>query len=118
MDEATINQGVPIRGTGPIIINLVLDDIKEYPDTLKSDFIRRASQGELKYGYPLQSNNGRDSLADLYQEILDAVLYSKQRLGENFVTKAEQIVIQQTYNTCLDICNTVHKMIQERKEKK
>ena len=123
MDEATVNQGMPVRGTGPAIVNLVLDDIRHYPDTLKSDFIRRSSQGELKYTYPLQANNGRDALADLYQELLDAVLYAKQLLEEVdkpfiYGDPYKLYTTKDLYNDLLDQCDFLHGMIQERKEKK
>lgn len=42
------------------------------------DVEARIRIGERKYGKRLQSFNGRDALKDLYDEILDALNYSKQ----------------------------------------
>lgn len=38
----------------------------------------RAEMGKAKYGTYLRANNGRNALVDLYQEILDAIMYSEQ----------------------------------------
>lgn len=53
------------------IFKLVIEDIEE-----------RAEFGKNKYGTYLQANNGRDSLVDAYQEVLDLALYIKQALEE------------------------------------
>lgn len=109
-EAAILNQGVPEKGTGPAIINLVLDDIKDYPDTLKTAFIRRAAKGEHTYGYPLQANNGRDALIDLFQEVLDAALYAKQVLEEG----SDDPFIGEIYQQMIYDCEYIHDMIQER----
>lgn len=46
------------------------------------DMVKRREFGVAKYGTPLQANNGRDALADLYQELLDAVCYVRQMMEE------------------------------------
>jgi hypothetical protein len=46
------------------------------------DMRARDNLGRAKYGTPLQWFNGRDPLVDLYQELLDAVVYLKQELME------------------------------------
>jgi hypothetical protein len=53
------------------ILPLVLADLKERSDT-----------GIKKYGEPLKANNGRDALVDVYQEILDAAMYIRQKIYE------------------------------------
>jgi hypothetical protein len=42
----------------------------------------RDHAGRQKYGMPLQAHNGRDPLVDLYQELLDAVVYLRQAIEE------------------------------------
>lgn len=50
---------------------------------LLKDMTDRDIWGRTKYGVPLQPFNGRDSLVDLYQEFLDAIVYTKQYQLEN-----------------------------------
>ena len=45
---------------------------------MREDLFARSVIGTEKYGTPLRVWNGRDSLVDLYQEILDAIMYSGQ----------------------------------------
>jgi hypothetical protein len=46
------------------------------------DITKRAEMGVNKYGTLLRAKNGRDALNDLYQELLDSVMYLKQVLME------------------------------------
>jgi hypothetical protein len=66
----TINSPEPPPQTNPnqrTVADYVLADIQE-----------RIAVGEAKYGTKLKTNNGRDALIDLYQELLDAVMYTRQ----------------------------------------
>lgn len=47
-----------------------------------ADMYQRDALGRAKYGTPLQPHNGRDALVDLYQELLDAVVYTRQAIFE------------------------------------
>ena len=69
-DAATSVQPPP-HGTGPIIVNMVMRDISE-----------RSKMGKRKYGEELRAHNGRDAIADAYQECLDACFYLRQALYE------------------------------------
>jgi hypothetical protein len=60
-------------GTGPEITPGVIKDLEE-----------RYRYGKGKYGEGLRAHNGRDPLIDLYQELLDAVLYTRQALEERY----------------------------------
>lgn len=42
----------------------------------------RVRQGRIKYGVFLETENGRDALQDLYEELIDAVMYIKQVMME------------------------------------
>lgn len=45
---------------------------------LAADLLERGEFGRRKYGTPLQVANGRDPLADAYEEVLDALAYLAQ----------------------------------------
>jgi hypothetical protein len=63
---------MPKANSSVPIADLVIQDIKA-----------RKAKGMNQYGVPLQANNGRNSLLDLYEELLDAVQYLKQHLEED-----------------------------------
>jgi len=52
-------------------------------EDIAEDTEARIRLGEKKYGTRLKSNNGRDAMLDLYQEILDGCNYAKQLVVEN-----------------------------------
>jgi hypothetical protein len=60
----------------------VHNDLPAIKDLVLSDIAERAEFGKNKYGTYLQPHNGRDVLADLYQELLDAVHYTRQLIYE------------------------------------
>lgn len=64
-------QPTPEKTAGRPIWELVIEDMKA-----------RDRFGREKYGTPLQAHNGRDPLVDLYQELLDACVYTRQRIEE------------------------------------
>lgn len=64
------DQPPPKPGEGDMW-QLVIDDMKE-----------RRQTGIERYGTPLQAFNGRSSLVDWYQELLDAAVYARQRMVE------------------------------------
>ena len=48
-----------------------------------SDHIRqRAEMGRKKYGTYLTANNGRNALVDAYQEVLDMIVYLRQKIAD------------------------------------
>lgn len=47
-----------------------------------ADIQERVEAGKEKYGTLLQTHNGRSALWDLYQELIDACMYVRQRLLE------------------------------------
>ena len=62
----------------------VAEDLKKVGfQDIAEDVEARIRIGERKYGKRLQSFNGRDTLRDLYDEVLDALNYSKQLELEN-----------------------------------
>lgn len=51
-------------------------------DLVIGDMAARDQEGLRKYKTRLQPFNGRDALIDLYQELLDAVVYTRQVIEE------------------------------------
>ncbi len=51
-------------------------------DLVKADMAERDAMGEKKYGVRLQPHNGRDGLVDLFQELLDALVYCRGLIYE------------------------------------
>lgn len=62
----------PTPNNNPSIHDLVIADIED-----------RKQFGLEKYGTTLQAGNGRRSLVDAYQEILDLAVYLRQHIEEN-----------------------------------
>jgi hypothetical protein len=48
------------------------------PGDVLKEMMARDQLGRQRYGTPLRVWNGRDALADAYQELLDAVVYLEQ----------------------------------------
>jgi hypothetical protein len=69
-NPAATPQPPPTPG-GEIVLHQVIEDLNA-----------RAEQGYQKYGTYLTTHNGRLSLWDAYQEILDLVMYLRQHLME------------------------------------
>jgi hypothetical protein len=66
------HQPQPVREAGkPDMWPLVIEDMKA-----------RDEFGRQKYGGPLQPFDGRDNLADVYQELLDACVYMRKLIFE------------------------------------
>ena len=70
MSKASEYQPEPKAGK-TVVIDLVLSDMKE-----------RAEKGRERYGYYLETQNGRDALWDAYQEAIDLVMYLRQLIEE------------------------------------
>lgn len=51
-------------------------------ESVIEDMVERDNLGLERYGVRLQPFNGRNSLIDLYEELLDAVVYIKQKIIE------------------------------------
>ena len=68
--KASVPQPPPVAGkidVAPVVI---------------ADIEARMKAGKEKYGTLLQTHNGRSALWDLYQELIDACMYTRQRLLE------------------------------------
>lgn len=67
----TDEQPEPKPTESPAIWDLVIEDMRA-----------RDRLGRERYGVPLQCHNGREALVDLYEELLDAVAYTRQAVEE------------------------------------
>lgn len=63
------DQQLPVVTAEPYIQDLVMADLE-----------KRKQHGIRKYGTALQASNGRDHLQDLYEELMDAVVYVRAEL--------------------------------------
>jgi hypothetical protein len=69
----------------------VVNDESFVQDLVIADFEARKAVGIERYGTPLQAFNGRNVDLDLYEELLDATTYLKQKLVER-ESMAETVV--------------------------
>jgi hypothetical protein len=65
------DQPLPTINDHPHIHQLVIADV-----------LSRMELGNQRYGTPLQPFNGRDTLQDVYEELLDACCYIRQLMYE------------------------------------
>ena len=83
---ASSDQPMPATVNAPRSVDLVISDIRNTinGDTtcLCIDLMSRADVGYKKYGVYLQPGNGRDSIIDAYQEVLDCVKYLRTAIHE------------------------------------
>lgn len=63
---------------------------KPVVELVVEDLYLRKQLGIATYGTPLQPHNGRDALQDLYEELLDAACYVKQKLVEQKAQKVPE----------------------------
>lgn len=68
---AAREQPTPVKNDHPHVADMVVMDI-----------MSRKQFGMMKYGTALQPHNGRDALADAYQEALDLCKYLRQAIYE------------------------------------
>jgi hypothetical protein len=124
----------PIVNNHPCVWDLVLEDIKNpkfnYPAQEKiyslfiEDVKKRDEFGFSKYKTRLQPFNGRKSMKDLYEELLDAIVYSRQTLYEEEKNQVIQTLdsnfyilgMTYIYTTILDCALRLKFMLEKKKE--
>lgn len=76
------------------------------------DMHDRMTVGKERYGTYLETYNGRDSLQDLYEELIDATMYIKQRLMEEEDSRPTiHHVFAKTFNV---IAGEIHQTAREK----
>jgi hypothetical protein len=83
------------------VIEYLMNDKTRLIDDIRA----RRDVGLARYGTTLQANNGRKALLDMYQELLDALVYAEQykteggRAGGHF------------FNQLVNICSAAREII-------
>src|ERR1700733_651334 len=114
------DQPLPVPNDGPSMHDLVTEDLdRHYPqafalDLVRDDLTARKQLGLDRYGSLLQAHNGRDALRDLYEELLDALVYCKQWLEENDEDDAAAIERRQVYRSLKLLVLAVRQAIDAR----
>jgi hypothetical protein len=82
---------------------------------IAEDIMARKAFGLQKYKTPLQPFNGRDTLNDLYQEVLDAVKYARVVLYEAQVSHKRDNDEAGLYEELMSIVESVHYLKEKAK---
>jgi hypothetical protein len=83
------DQPLPVPNDGPSMHDLVAADLRlRAPQAMalervRADLAARKELGLQRYGSLLQAHNDRDALRDLYEELLDASAYARQKIAES-----------------------------------
>jgi hypothetical protein len=79
----------------------IANDLPHVVDLVQEDLALRKEEGIRRYGVPLQPFNGRRTFLDMYEEMLDMVVYARAIIYENLEADGEE------YTTRLAYENTV-----------
>lgn len=71
--------------------NPILNDSSAIQDLVIADIEERKQIGIQRYGTVLQAGNGRDSLRDAYEELLDFCVYFKQYIVEKKIAEKQPL---------------------------
>lgn len=80
---AVEGQPAPTFGNGEIVVDSLIDWIRERDPEVLEAIIERKQVGVERYGQALQTNDGRNTLADMVQELLDAIIYAHKGVMES-----------------------------------
>jgi hypothetical protein len=125
-------QPPPQNQSGPALWPMIITELgdSETDRLVATDMLARHEFGVAKYGVPLVANNGRDHLADAYQETLDGVVYLRAAFDDEANVRHEQhklcvlgVVpdmtmirsrVHQTYIDMLDLAKEIRELIRVR----
>lgn len=123
------DQLAPIATDAVPTWDLVIQDIVTYhgdrphADLVIADANARDGIGRERYGVPLQAGNGRDSLMDAYEEVLDYAAYMKSAFLEEesrievsgeFLGRWLYFVLAHQYSEALRKCIEVRGILARR----
>jgi len=106
------------RALWPLIISELGES--ETDRLVAVDMQQRHEFGVAKYGVPLVASNGRDHLADAYQEALDCVVYLRAAIESHLARTLEDTNTKelarthQLYVDALDAAKEIRELIRER----
>ena len=104
----------PKRGGRSITIMVVADVLNMEQEDLElakyivNDFVSRDEMGFNKYGQNLETNDGRPTVWDLYQELLDACQYAKKLIIEQDVPSGMDHVYYSLMTLVRDTRKAIH----------
>jgi hypothetical protein len=106
--------------------DLVIDDLEARQDRLDTPSPTLAAVidggrlrsliGQQRYGVPLHPHNGRDSLIDALEELLDAAVYLRNEAIEH-PPAPNDLRLRQVYDQTIGLAITVRGLINERDAK-
>jgi len=115
--DAALRQQLP-TGDGKDVAGFVVQLFGHPPwdsaACLIPDIEARVASGEKKYGTRLKTNNGRNALLDLYQEVLDGVNYAAQNILEAAGKPDAAVVVEpylKVFQDLVDIAIRVKKLL-------
>lgn len=76
-------QPAPQFGYGDYVASDLIDRTREADPEVSEAIAARRLVGVARYGQALQTNDGRNTLADLVQELLDAMIYAHKGVMES-----------------------------------
>jgi hypothetical protein len=101
----------PVPNDGPSAHDMVIKDLlsrdlrwdmsygsaRHLRDHVTEGLRQRKELGVKRYGTPLQPDNGRDSLRDLHEELMDATVYCRNRMLEDDADTLEWAWLAEIY---------------------
>lgn len=72
----------------------LINGMRDAQSQMAEDILERRSVGISRYGTPLQPFNGRNTILDLYEELLDAAVYARTLLTMREATR--EMLIEET----------------------
>lgn len=94
---AVYDQPLPTRDPRSVpVLPLAVAPLRHSPHTLWAiaALEQRTRLGVVRYGQPLHTYNGRDSLRDLREEVLDAWQYLTQACAEGRIAPEDALVME------------------------
>lgn len=118
MSDVAVNEPAPVRGGRSCTI-LVVNDVLNLSQSQSAidvvhDLVARDEMGYKKYGQNLETNDGRDTAMDAYQELLDAAQYQRKLMEEvnvgplpveimlSYESTIESLIVMREYITARD----------------
>ena len=118
--EYVAPQPAPQNQDGPALWPMIIRELgeSELDRLLAADMLARHEFGVAKYGVPLVASNGRDHLADAYQEALDLTVYLRavyeNKKGSDLWKDHGLFIHKQIYTEAKDMSSRIRELILAR----
>jgi hypothetical protein len=90
------------------LLNMNIEDDPHMARQLVEDIIKRDEYGYAKYGQNLETHDGRPTIMDVYQELLDGVQYMRKLIEEGNLPGGEMAHV---YPSLLELVRIVRSAI-------